>query len=390
MIRFLQLSLAGGLLAGASSGSLGQGVTPLTLSREPVPGAAAAKNLGVSGFSSNVEGTGRQGVDNNTFFVYQAPSSVTDATKQTLRVQRSASYPNSYPSVQGTAQTIWGLESTSPVGSLYEWTITGELHNETGAMLGSGAQNIAVNGTAFKQFQSGYNYAGDQIGPTWGGNFVCNDLTGTVNPTSSCIGTEIDNYFQPGSGADVHANRVVLQLAWGTGGASPLATDHIGTGILMGGNGLAVMDNAIKFTGGGAYDIGLNFSGATFQTAPIFLGQGQKIVFDGGTSGTYNWVISDIFGTMALQYGGSNRLTVDSSGNVNATNNLSSSANIMANGTVKTGGFTVVTLNAIAAPLAGMRAYVTDATSCALNGALTGGGSIKCPVWYDGSAWVGD
>lgn len=51
--------------------------------------------------------------------------------------------------------------------------------------------------------------------------------------------------------------------------------------------------------------------------------------------------------------------------------------------------YTVATLPAGAA---GMRAYVTDElTSCATPGAaLTGGGLISCPVFYNGAAWVGD
>ena len=36
----------------------------------------------------------------------------------------------------------------------------------------------------------------------------------------------------------------------------------------------------------------------------------------------------------------------------------------------------------------GDRAYVTDATSPTYLGTLTGGGAIKCPVFYNGSAWV--
>ena len=36
----------------------------------------------------------------------------------------------------------------------------------------------------------------------------------------------------------------------------------------------------------------------------------------------------------------------------------------------------------------GDRAYVTDATSPTYLGTLTGGGAVKCPVFYNGSAWV--
>lgn len=49
-------------------------------------------------------------------------------------------------------------------------------------------------------------------------------------------------------------------------------------------------------------------------------------------------------------------------------------------------GYTVSTLPS--SPLVGSRAYVTDATSPTWLGALTGGGLVKCPVFYNGSAWV--
>jgi len=35
-----------------------------------------------------------------------------------------------------------------------------------------------------------------------------------------------------------------------------------------------------------------------------------------------------------------------------------------------------------------MRAYVTDALAPIYLGTLTGGGAIKCPVFYNGTAWV--
>lgn len=48
--------------------------------------------------------------------------------------------------------------------------------------------------------------------------------------------------------------------------------------------------------------------------------------------------------------------------------------------------YTVATLPA--APATGSTAYVTDATSPTFLGTLTGGGSVKCPVFYNGTAWV--
>lgn len=54
-------------------------------------------------------------------------------------------------------------------------------------------------------------------------------------------------------------------------------------------------------------------------------------------------------------------------------------------GTITLGGYTVATLPA---GVQGMRAYVTDATAPTFLGALTGGGAVKCPVFYNGTAWV--
>jgi hypothetical protein len=49
---------------------------------------------------------------------------------------------------------------------------------------------------------------------------------------------------------------------------------------------------------------------------------------------------------------------------------------------------TVATLPAASAALKGARSFVTDATSPTFLGALTGGGSVVCPVFCNGAAWV--
>lgn len=54
-------------------------------------------------------------------------------------------------------------------------------------------------------------------------------------------------------------------------------------------------------------------------------------------------------------------------------------------GVVQTAGYTVAGLPA---GVIGMRAYVTDATAPTYLGALTGGGTVKCPVFHNGTAWV--
>ena len=78
--------------------------------------------------------------------------------------------------------------------------------------------------------------------------------TGTVNPTSACLGMEIDNYWMTGVGTDLNQERVVLQLAWaGSTAPSGGSTDHIGIGILFGADDLSIMDTAMLFEGGGTY-----------------------------------------------------------------------------------------------------------------------------------------
>lgn len=56
-------------------------------------------------------------------------------------------------------------------------------------------------------------------------------------------------------------------------------------------------------------------------------------------------------------------------------------------GPIKTLGYTVSTLPS---GVVGMRAYVTDATSCTFMGSLTGGGSTVCPTFYNGTAWLAE
>jgi len=51
----------------------------------------------------------------------------------------------------------------------------------------------------------------------------------------------------------------------------------------------------------------------------------------------------------------------------------------------RTTGYTVATLPA---GVQGDTAYVTDATAPTYLGTLTGGGSVACPVFYNGTAWV--
>tara|TARA_R110000772_G_scaffold192363_1_gene303326 strand:- start:107 stop:1042 length:936 start_codon:yes stop_codon:yes gene_type:complete len=56
--------------------------------------------------------------------------------------------------------------------------------------------------------------------------------------------------------------------------------------------------------------------------------------------------------------------------------------------TLKTSAFTVATLPSPPAQGLGTIAHVTDALNPTYLGNLTGGGTVKCPVFYNGTAWV--
>lgn len=64
---------------------------------------------------------------------------------------------------------------------------------------------------------------------------------------------------------------------------------------------------------------------------------------------------------------------------------LTTLSNVISGGVVRTNGYTVATLPA---GTLGDIAYVTDATTPTYLGALTGGGAVRCPVFYNGTAWV--
>tara|TARA_R110002074_G_scaffold141634_2_gene288070 strand:+ start:299 stop:2140 length:1842 start_codon:yes stop_codon:yes gene_type:complete len=61
-------------------------------------------------------------------------------------------------------------------------------------------------------------------------------------------------------------------------------------------------------------------------------------------------------------------------------------SNFYLSGFLVTGSYTVATLPA--SPPAGAKAFVTDATAPTYLGALTGGGTVRCPVFFNGTSWV--
>ncbi|GJE14112.1 MULTISPECIES: hypothetical protein [Methylobacterium] len=222
-------------------------------------------------FSRNVQGTGLPGVDGGHIFLWNRPQGFDPAS--TLRVDRHV--PEGSGEATHTYKALWALGSSGPHNAGYEWTITGELHNR--ALASTGAQNVAVNGTIFKEA----NGLGP-VGPSWAGNFNCVDTTDEADPVASCIGVEVDVSAQSPT-TDSNRQRVGLQIS--TGGV-PGA--HTGYGILMGNLTGSITDRGISFQGEGVYGIGIDAAAARFTGVPILLAPGQTIGLDGTRDGGFS------------------------------------------------------------------------------------------------------
>jgi hypothetical protein len=103
---------------------------------------------------------------------------------------------------------------------------------------------------------------------------------------------------------------------------------------------------------------------------------GTGIQIKNFSSGT-GLILQNISGAGDLLNAGSGTTKILSSGAL-------ISNDITANGQLKLKAYTVATLPT---GFQGATAYVTDATSPIYRGALTGGGTIKCPVFFNGTSW---
>ena len=248
----------------------------LPLAGSPASVSAEAPALPVplawpANFSRDVQGSGLPGIDGGHVFLWNRPPGFDPAS--TLRVDRHVPEGSGEPG--HTYKALWALGSSGAHNAGYEWTITGELHNRS--LAGTGAQNVAVNGTIFKE----PNGLGP-VGPSWAGNFNCVDMTDEADPVASCIGAEIDVSAQSPT-TDANRQRVGLQIS--TGG---VAGAHTGYGILMGNLAGSVTDRGFSFQGEGSYGIGIDTAAARFTGVPILLGSGQAIALDGSRDGGFS------------------------------------------------------------------------------------------------------
>lgn len=267
--------------------------------------------------TGNVQGTGIPGINGGHFFAYNAPSTFDNVP--TMRIDRSVLSATGAGTLGSTYKALWVLGYTNPSSPGYEWTGTFEQHNRTSGT--AGAENVALNATVFLESNSI-----SPIGKTWGSNFVVDDREAVVNPGYSRIGSEIDNFCLNTGGTDTSRNRVVLQLAFGATNGNPSAGSplHFGRGILFGSNtSNTILDRLIEVSGAGSYGIGLDTSGATFSGPVLFMTGGQRIAFDGNTSGVFNRSMFYSSGSLAYESQNGVVFSLNDAGNLTLTGTIS-------------------------------------------------------------------
>lgn len=115
--------------------------------------------------------------------------------------------------------------------------------------------------------------------------------------------------------------------------------------------------------------------GGTGTIRPILLSSGFA---DGSTNSNQMWIMPS--GNVLLGTG-----TDNATDKVQVAGTLLVSSTVKAGATIRLKNYTVATLPT---GVQGDTAYVTDATAPTYLGTLTGGGSVVCPVFYNGTAWV--
>ncbi len=166
-------------------------------------------------FSRSVQGSGLPGVDGGHVFLWNRPQGFDPAS--TLRVDRHVPEGSGEadPHLQGALGARLRAGRTMPATSGRS-----PASCTTAALASTGAQNVAVNGTVFKEA----NGLGP-VGPSWAGNFNCVDTTDEADPVASCIGAEIDVSAQSPT-TDRNRQRVGLQISTGGVAGRPYRVRH--------------------------------------------------------------------------------------------------------------------------------------------------------------------
>jgi hypothetical protein len=332
---------------------------------------------------------------------------------------------------------LLGLAGAAPAQTQTPAAVNGCIYYSSLPTLANGQRNsflCDVNGKLLTT-GSGGGGSGTVTSVGWTGGLV-SVATPTTTPAFTVAGTSGGvPYFSSASTWASSAALAANALVVGGGAGVAPATTTTGTGVLTALGLTANGSGAISLTTSPAFvtpalgvatattlavggaTIGANafavtgtaiFSGNL--TAGALLSQASVVA---GATGTYSWTSRTVLaslsdGTLRLTNAAGTSFTCAQLGGTSASfpaacrsgttfqirladNSADApltAAAITSSATINTGGYVV---SGLPAGTIGMRAYVTDQlTACAVTGAaLTGGGAVVCPTFYNGSAWVG-
>ena len=215
-------------------------------------------------------------------------------------------------------------------------------------------------------------------------------ILGAIGPTTistntiSATNVSISGGFFQNSG-QVHAWNSDVNISRSSSGQL-----QIGTGVAPGRGGIL---NLTDVNASGSMWLDTNgaalFFGTAASTSLIYGGAAGKLQLSGTTPMLVMGGVTSSFPSIKRSSAAIVIRLADDSADTDLYGATISANNVTATGTIKTGGYTVATLPT--PQVAGRKAYVIDQTAaCAAAGAaLTGGGAVVCPVFDNGTAWVG-
>ena len=340
--------------------------------------------------------------------------------------------------------TIGGTAQTGTI-TLGQSTATHTLNIDAGATISGATKTVAIGTGGVSGSTTNISIGSNVSGAT--NNITINGSTAIVSATSRVgIGTDsggsislgrLDNTassphldFNSGATTVDYDTRIMATSGNGTAGNGTLSiyTGTLGIGTIGSIAGAVhirrdvngVTNTIIQNRNG----TGTPLSALTFITGLVDYSDNRYAqIVSGGSSSNYLAFLTSN-GAAPTE-----KLRIDASGNVliGSTTNVNSSK-LLVNGTIETttgvrfpdgvtqavgipsvsgqngkylttngstvswaagvGGLIGYTVATLPGGTAGMTAYVTDAVAPTYLGALTGGGTVKCPVFYNGTAWV--
>jgi hypothetical protein len=302
------------------------------------------------GNSWRVPGENSTFVDNKTGSISTDNATITALTQPGLSAQQIVNWlfcttacgtSSNYDAVRGVAN----LTSASTIG----------LVNGVGGYVSVDTAMVGENPTSVALFGAGVVNAND--GRVWGANATVGDCPYRTDCSARATGRQM-------TGAEIDL--------------SFSSTHSVGTGLLFAGNSIVQPAGATALTVG-YLDYHNEGAKARWNNFLYSLhGSTQSFAFIGALEKGGSNINSQPVTFAAFDGGGTGRV---------GTQQFLGSGVMNFTVPVSTASYSVSTLPVGAT--AGARAFVVDAKACTFNAVITGGGSVKCPVFHNGAAWVG-